>query len=151
MFERYKVMKSDTLSLIAKNYGTTEEYLRSINDIYYTDNLRENMDLIVPKSREKYYTVVKVNKGGSINSISKEYNVNPNLFVNMNGFDQDDYIYPNQEILIPKQNYSYYITAEGDTITSVADIFNISRDRIFSQNETIYLLPEQIIVNKKIR
>lgn len=150
MFERYKVKKDDSLNMIAKNYGTSQEYLRSINDICFLDNLREGMDLIVPKSREQYYDVVKVKKGGSIEKIAREYNINPKLFQSMNGLDEDDYIYDSQEILIPKKNYSYYITSAGDTITSVAKIFDISRDRLYSQNETIYLLPEQIIVNKKI-
>lgn len=150
MFERYKVKNDDSLSLIAKNYDTTEDYLRNINDIYFVDNLREGMDLIVPKSRDKYYDVVKIKNGGSIEKIAKEYNINPTLLESMNGLDSDDYIYNNQEILIPKKNYSYYITSAGDTIESVAKVFDVSRDRLYSQNSVIYLLPEQIIVNKKI-
>lgn len=150
MFERYKVKNDDSLSLIAKNYDTTEDYLRNINDIYFVDNLREGMDLIVPKSRDRYYDVIKIKNGGSIEKIAKEYNINPTLLESMNGLDSDDYIYNNQEILIPKKNYSYYITSAGDTIESVAKVFDVSRDRLYSQNSVIYLLPEQIIVNKKI-
>lgn len=150
MFDRYKVKNDDTLSLIAKNFSTTPEYLRSINDIYFLDNLREGMDLIVPKNKEQYYDVVKIKNGGSIEKIAREYNVNPKLFMSMNGLDEEDYVYKNQEVLIPKSNYSYYITSAGDTMASVAKTFDISRDRLFSQNNTIYLLPEQIIVNKKI-
>ncbi len=150
MFERYKVKNDDTLSMIAKNFDTTTEYLKNINDIYFADNLREGMDLIVPLSKEKYYDVTKIKKGDKLLKIAKDLNVNPKLFASMNGLDEYDYLYDNQEVLVPKENYSYYITSEGDTIKTVAEIFNISRDRLLSQNETIYLLKDQIIVNKKI-
>ena len=61
----------------------------------------------------------------------------------------DDYIYPNQEILIPKSGYSYYITAEGDTLDTVADVFQITKDKLLNQNKVIYLLKDQIMVNKR--
>lgn len=150
MFDRYKVMEDDTLSLIALKYGTTENFLRSINDMYYADNLFEGMDLIVPKNVEKYYDVIRIKKGGSLENISKELNINPSLFASMNGLEISDYIYNKQEVLIPKSNYSYYITSDGDTIESVSKIFDISKNRLLSQNETMYLLGNQIIVNKKI-
>lgn len=150
MFERYKIKKGDTISLIARQHGVSKEYLKSINDIYFLDNIREGQDLIVPKSVEKYYNVEICKKSGSIKDIAREYNVNPKLFVYINGLNTDDYIYINQEILLPKENYSYYITSEGDTVKTTAEIFNISRDRLLSQNDTIYLLKDQIIVNKKL-
>lgn len=150
MFDRYKVRSDDTLSMIAKNFSTSTDYLKSINDIYFLDNLREGMDLIVPKNKEKYYDVVRIKNGGSIQKIAREYNINPKLLESMNGFDSEDYIYKNQEILIPKKNYSYYITSEGDTLATVAKTFDVSKDRLLSQNDTIYLLKDQIIVNKKI-
>lgn len=150
MFERYKVTTEDTLDFIAKKFGTTEEYLKSINDLYFTENLREGTDLIVPISKDNYYNVEKSKYEGSIDYVSEKYNVNPRLFEYMNGLDNHDYIYMNQNILIPKSNYSYYITQAGDTIKSVAEIFNISKDRLYNQNQVIYLLDNQIIVNKKI-
>ncbi len=151
MFERYKVKSEDTISLIAKKFNTNIEMLKNINDIYFLDNIREGMDLIVPKVNEQYYEVVKIKKDGKIIDVSKMLNVNPNLFAKMNGFDLDDYIYLNQEVIVPKPQYSYYITSEGDTIKTACDILNISKDRLLSQNQTIYLLPDQILVNKKIK
>ena len=60
----------------------------------------------------------------------------------------DDYIYPDQELLIPKNGYIYYITTEGDTIDLVADKFNTTREDVMNDN-TIYLLPGQLIIHKK--
>ncbi len=150
MFDRYKFKMDDTLSLIAKKYGTNEDYLKSINDIYFLDTLREGVDIVVPVNTELYYDAVKVKSGGTISEIANRYNVNPILFAALNGLNNDDYIYREQEILLPKQNYSFYVTAEGDTIDSVSNTFSITKERLLSQNPTLYLFPGQIIVNKKI-
>ena len=61
----------------------------------------------------------------------------------------EEYIYPGQEIMIPKKGYSYYITAEGDTLKTVSDTFGVNYQNLINQNKTIYLLPEQLLVIKK--
>ncbi len=149
MFDRYKVKKGEDLKLIAHKFGTEEEYLRNINDIYYLDHFYEGMDIIVPRAKDLYYEVMKTNESGKIVDVARKYNINPVLFANLNGLEADDYIYENQEIIIPKKNYSYYIVKEGDSILNVSQIFNISKERLLAHNETIYLLPGQILVNKK--
>ncbi len=151
MFDRYKVKNGDTLYSIAKNFNTKVEYLKNINDIYFLDNIREGMDIIVPINKEKYYNLVKTENPDTLLNTAKRYNINPNLLATLNGLEKDDFIYLNQEILIPKTNYSYYIVTEGDTLDSVSNTFKISKDRLLAQNETIYLLPGQVIVNKKIK
>ena len=60
-----------------------------------------------------------------------------------------DYIYPNQQLLIPKSNYSYYITAEGDTLDEVIRVFNSNKDKFLNENKTLYLMAGQLLVNKK--
>ncbi len=67
----------------------------------------------------------------------------------MNGLNMEDYIYPNQEILIPKNNYSYYITKEGDTLDTVSTMFKTNVPNLLDNNKTIYLSEGQILVNKK--
>ena len=66
----------------------------------------------------------------------------------MRNSGSQDYIYPDQEILIPKSNYSYYVTKDGDTIDIVANKFNVNGQQLLSTNETIYLLPGQLLVKK---
>ena len=61
----------------------------------------------------------------------------------------DDYIYPNQVIMLPVSGYSYYVTAEGDTLNSVSDIFKKNIQEVVKENETIYLLPGQILVSQR--
>lgn len=61
----------------------------------------------------------------------------------------DDYIYPNQELLIPKSGYSYYITKDGDNINYVASVFKIDVNDLINKNGSIYLKEGQVLVNKR--
>ena len=99
-------------------------------------------------NEDKCYSIYKINKGDSLYSIAKNYNVNPVLLSHMNGIGENDYIYPDQELLIPKKDYVYYISVEGDTLDIIADKFGINTEDIIREN-TIYLLPGQLLFHKK--
>ncbi|MDE6284277.1 MAG: LysM peptidoglycan-binding domain-containing protein, partial [Bacilli bacterium] len=137
------------LSSIASKFGTTPDVIKNINNIYFDSDVREGIDLIVPKNKEQYFNYYTIEAGDSLYKIAQKYNINPTLLANLNGLDMDDYIYPNQDIMIPKSGYSYYITAEGDTLDTVADVFNISKRSLLDQNETIYVLKDQVLVAKR--
>ena len=51
--------------------------------------------------------------------------------------------------MIPKSGYSYYITAEGDTLANVSQMFKTKDEELLKQNPTIYLLKDQVLVSKK--
>lgn len=148
MFEKYTVKYGETLNDIATKFNTSIEYLKDINNIYYNDMVREQMDIIVPKNSEKYYNTYVIEKGDSLYKIARKYNINPELLSSMNGIEENDYIYPGQEIIIPKIGYSYYITKDGDTIDNVIKTFNTTPDNFNKYNETIYLMSGQLFVNK---
>ena len=149
MFDSYEVRKGDTLESISRKFNVSKDYLIDINNLYYIDDFKEGRELIVPKINDVYFNVYKVEKGDTLYAIAKRYNVNPNLLSALNGINDNEYIYPDQEIMVPKNGYSYYITAEGDTLSMVKKAFNTSYDRLLDENKTIYLLPEQLIVLKK--
>ena len=96
-----------------------------------------------------YYSYYTMKKGDTLYNIGKEMNLNPKLIAELNGLNYDDYIYPNQVILLPVSDYSYYITKDGDTLDIVSSMFNKTKDQIFKENETIYLLPSQVMVSKR--
>ena len=106
-------------------------------------------DLLIPKNKQKYYEIYTINKGDSLYSIARKYNINPELLAGLNGLSMEDYIYPNQEILIPKSGFSYYITKEGDTIDLVAGLFKTSAENVLKNNGIIYLDEGQILVQPK--
>lgn len=149
MFEKYRVKSNDSIEDIAKMFRTNKEFLVDLNNLSYEETLREGMDLIVPKNKEKYFDTYTINKGDSLYGISRKYNINPNLLAAINGLNLDDYIYPNQVIMLPVSGYSYYVTAEGDTLNSVSDIFKKNIQEVVKENETIYLLPGQILVSQR--
>ena len=102
----------------------------------------------VIKMEETYFTYYTIEKGDNIYEISRKYNINPKLLSAINGIKDNEYIYPGQELMIPKNGYSYYITAEGDTLKGVSDAFRTNTDQILKYNRTIYLLPDQLLVYK---
>lgn len=149
MYDKYEARNGETLESVAKKFGTSVDILKSINNIYFDDYLRAGMDIIIPKPTDQYFNYYVVEKGDSLYEIGRKYNIHPELLASMNGFEMDDYIYPNQEILIPKSGYSYYVTKDGDTLKTVETTFNTSEEDILKTNPVIYLLAGQILVNKK--
>ena len=111
------------------------------------EGIRANV--IVPKNNQNYFNYYTIEKGDSLYGIARRYNINPELLASLNGLSLDDYIYPNQEILIPKSNFSYYITKEGDTIDMVSNLFKISSEDLIKKNGVVYLAEGQVLVNQK--
>lgn len=149
MFEKYQIKSGDTLSDIANRFNANKEYLLNLNNLYNEMDLRAGMEIIVPKGKEKYFDVYNIKSGDTLYKIAQKYNINPELLANINGLNMADYIYPNQEIIIPKAGYSYYITNEGDTLDLVATKFNTNINKLLNENETIYLLGGQLIVSRR--
>lgn len=148
MYDKYSIKKGENLNHVAKMFHTDVDALKSINNIYYDEQVRAGMDVIVPKMPENYFNYYVIEKGDTLYEIGRKYNINPELLASMNGLELEDYIYPNQEILIPKSGYSYYITKEGDTLETVASTFKITQDQLLENNPVIYLLAGQILVKK---
>src|SRR5574344_2611053 len=147
MFDKYVMQKNDTLNTVAKMFKTTPNNILDINNIPYPDMIREGTELIVPKNTKEYFTAYTINQGDNLYQIAQRYNINPTLLAAINGLSENDYIYPKQEILIPKSGYSYYITNDGDTLDLVATKFGTNANNLLPIN-TIYLLPGQLLVNK---
>ncbi len=66
MFESYRVLPGDSLTSIAKKFNTSVKVLQDINNMYYTDDLRQDMELIVPKETQEYFNYYVVEKGDRI-------------------------------------------------------------------------------------
>lgn len=148
MFDKYVLQTGEDLNKVAQKFRTTTKYLQDINNSYL-NNVRAGMEIVVPNNSKMYFEFYTIESGDSLYKIARRYNINPSLLASLNGLNMEDYIYPGQEILIPKSNYSYYLTAEGDTLNSVASTFNTDKNTLLDENETIYLLAGQLLVNKK--
>lgn len=147
MYEIYDIKDGDTLESIAYKYDITVQDIKDINgDV---SNFRAGGNIIVPKKRNAYFDTYSIKKGDSLYAISKEYGLSPNLLAGLNGLNLNDYIYPGDSIMVPKNGVSVYITAQGDTVDSVIRGMNANRDVFFKENDRIYLYPGQLIVYKE--
>lgn len=99
-------------------------------------------------SENNYFDYYEVIKGDTLNKIANQNNINPSLLAQLNGINIDDYIYPNQVLLIPKPGSILYITGVGDTLMEVADGLKVKVEDLIKQNNKIYLQPEQLMVYK---
>ena len=148
MYDKYLIKEGETLEDIASKFNTSVDMILNINDIYSREYLRAGEEIIVPKNQESYFTYYTVNQGDTLYQIARKYNINPSLLALLNGLNMEDYIYPNQRLIIPKSGYSFYITKDGDTLNMVADKFKRSVNELTSMNQTIYLLPGQLMINR---
>lgn len=149
MYEIYTVLADDTLEEIASKCDILEGDLRKING--FSDNYEVSSGnlLVVPSRDKSNYWYYSVKKGDSIYDIAKKYGVNYEMLLLLNGLDKDDYIYPNQSIMIPKEGIDIYLTVENDTISDLLKKTNTSIDELIKYNEKIYLREGQMITFPK--
>lgn len=148
MYTIYNVMYGDTLDAIATYYNTDVSTLREINN--FPNNYQVSMgdQIIVPAVRNNRFITYIVKKGDNLYEIARQYNVDVNTLMMLNGLNKDDFIYPNQEIVVPRDNTSVYITKDGDTLNTVLNNSGLSLDELYSRNREIYLLPDQLLILK---
>ena len=149
MYEIYNIQAGDTLSSIASKYGTTESMILQINGLPDNYKIVPGTQIVVPVEQNKTYRYYTVKKGDNMYQIAKKYNIDYDLLLKLNGLDKDDYIYPNQTILLPKNGLTIYLTKQGDTITDIIENLNTTLEELINENPNIYLVPEQIIVFKE--
>ena len=146
MYDTYVINKDDTLEIISSKFNTSPEVIKQLNG--YNLNLIPGNSLVVPRITSKYFDYYTVSKGDTLYKIANDNNIDADLLSQLNGINKSDYIYPNQTLLIPKAGSILYFTAVGDTLSEIAKGLNVSLDKLVSQNDNIYLQPEQLIVYK---
>lgn len=149
MFRIYQVEYGDTLDIIANKSGTTVDNIKKINSLNSDMDLIVGGLIIVPREGNEVFETYKVKKGDSIYSIARLNNIDVETLLLLNGLNKDEYIYPNQEIVIPRDNVLVYVTREGDTINSIINNLEIDANELNRENEKIFVMSDQLIVHKK--
>ncbi len=108
-----------------------------------------NMNTIKSTANDSYFDYYTVKKGDNLYEIARKNNIDVNDLLLINGLKKDDYIYPEQEILIPKSDYKIIITKENDTLNSISKRLNIAALELINQNSNLFLVPDQLIVYRK--
>ena len=151
MYMIYQVKSGDTLASVANNFGISVETLSNLNGIMVGSVLKPGDFIVVPKMRMQnpYFMDYVVKKGDSIYGIAREYNISPSQLLKLNGLNENDIIYPNQKIVLPRKDVYFYVTEIDDTLDKILKAFNVSANELVKQNKTIYLTNDQLIVYKK--
>lgn len=142
MYVIYQIQDGDTLESIANKTNTTSSELQKINGNL---NIDPGKYIIVPKMNTGIFDIYKVQSGDNLYQISRRTGISIDDLAKINGLEKNDYIYPNQEIMIPKENIKVYVTNTGDTLNTLLNRFNINYDMLISQNPNIYLQSDQLI------
>lgn len=146
MYEIYTMKEGDTLEQIADMYNTTVGILREINGIIGDYGLNTGTQIVVPVEKKQPYQYYTVKKGDNLYDIAKNYGIDYDLLLQLNGLDEGDYIYPNQTIMLPKKGLSIYMTKSDDTLDFVLSRIGIEIEELIRENENIYLRENQILV-----
>jgi LysM repeat protein len=150
MYKIYKIEENDNLQNIADKFNTTTDELIAINGFNDGYEILNNQYIVVPVIKDNLFELYTIKKGDNIYKIAKQVGMSTDDLLKLNGLEENDIIYPNEEILIPKDGINFCITKNDDTISTISDKLNSSKEEIINQNETIYLLPDQLIVKRNI-
>jgi spore germination protein len=151
MYTRYVVQTGDTLENISNKFNVPVSEIIRVNGLEGIQKLLPGLELIIPPSKEtapNFFTY-RVKQGDTLYSIGLKYKTKPEILALINGIELNGHIYPNQNLLIPREGVRVYITDTGDTLDSVAKLFNTTIDKLMQDNQKIYLLPEQMMVYRE--
>lgn len=147
MYKTYQVLTNDTWESIANKFHTRVDSLQELNGM---NMLIPGSLIVVPKVMDTdYFVTYTIKKGDNLYDIARKYRTNVDVLLNANGLEKDDYLYPGQELLIPKEGIGMYVTKDGETLVDVSKKLGTTQNDLVQDNEKIYLLPEQLIVYKK--
>lgn len=147
MYRIYQIANNDTLESIADRFNTSVDRLKELNGIKGNVTLRSGGFIIVPtENQNNYLKTYIVKKGDNMYAIARDNNVDYKMLLELNGLDENEYIYPEQEIMIPKNNIKLYKIEQGDSINTIEEKTGVNIDQIKTPNGELYLQRDQIIM-----
>ncbi len=149
MYNVYTVKKGDTIEKISQNFNVPIFDLISINNLQGAYRLIQGQNLKIPVLGNKVFDYYTVKKGDSVYGIAKKFNIEPQNLLLLNRIGVNDYIYPNQQIIVPKEDVDIYFTKRGDSLQKLMGENEITANELLSYNNQIYLLPNQLLIFKR--
>lgn len=149
MYKIYQVEYGDTIDIIARKTGSTSDIIKNINGFNNDSDLVVGSLIIVPNQGNGIFKIYKIKQGDSIYSIARLNNVDPDTLLLLNGLSKNEYIYPNQEIMIPNSDVEIYVTKQGDTIESIINNLGTDANTFNKENGKLFVLEDQLVIRKK--
>ena len=148
MYRIYTITDGEDMESIARKFLTTPEELMEINGFDREYRINTGNMMIVPNNNKIFQNYL-VKKGDTIYEIANRVGTDVDTLLKVNGLDEDDYIYPDENILIPNSNILIYVTSDSDSLSDVASKFKTSREKLVVANENIVLASNQLLFYKK--
>ncbi len=124
----YKIMRGDSLSLIAQRFGVSLETLERANIV--KDGVIYEGDIIgIPLQRSKIASFYTVSEGDTLSSIALSYGTNADSIKKLNRM-RDDTVFASRKILVhrSRKNNSRFVVfkvADGDTPGEISRAFGV--------------------------
>lgn len=144
----YIVKESETIGDIAKQFNLKISDIASVNDINLYE-LKPGDEINIPFILSQDFIYYVIEQGDTLKNISEKNNIDLDVLAHLNGLEINDYIYPNQTIIIPKDNVKVYITKAGDTIKDLERNLGFSLEKIIEDNPDIYLVANQLLIERE--
>lgn len=144
----YIVKEGETIDQIAKRFNLSIDDLKSVNDINI-NNLNPGDEINIPFILSKDFIYYVIEQGDTLKNIADKNKVAIDILAHLNGLEINDYIYPNQTIIIPRDNVKIYITKSGDTINDLERNVGFSLNKLIEDNPEIYLVANQLLIERE--
>lgn len=148
MYQVYNVLNDTDLESLSLLLNISVDDLRKINK-FIPNKLYKGDSIVIPSDDDLYINYV-VKKGDNLYGIAEMFNKDLSTLYLINGIKENDYIYPEQRIIIPKENVDIYVSKEGDTLKSIGEYMGISINDLYDKNSNLYIVPEQLIIYKRV-
>ncbi|NLF29230.1 MAG: LysM peptidoglycan-binding domain-containing protein, partial [Clostridiales bacterium] len=147
----YTVVRGDTLTAIARRYGTTVSELVRLNNIRNPNLIFPGQVLVVSGGAAptgQTYTVVR---GDTLTAIARRFGTTVSELVRLNGIRNPDLIFPGQVLAVrggsaPGRTYT---VVRGDTLTAIARRFGTTVSELVRLNNIQnpdLIFPGQLLV-----
>ena len=127
-FEAYEIQPEDSLSSIARRFGTSEDSLISLNGMADRLDIEAGQTILAPRFDDTAYTVHVVQSGDTLFEISRLFHTTVAQLRSLNGIEGGAGLKVGRGIIVPKVDETLlerYIVQPGDSLYSIARRYDI--------------------------
>ena len=147
MYTIYQTLPGDTIESLALKFKINAEELRKLNNLPFNYQFRIGEQIVIKEKENNNSKDYIIKEGDTAYSIAVKNGVSLASLLDLNGLNENEYIYPGEMIKIPNSKTDRYLTEEGDTLYKVSNKLNTDINSLIENNENIYLKTGQLINN----